>query len=188
MHFSNGSKYDYFKYNGKTRVSESSFLGRKDKYFFERLAKKCQSKEQALYLIWANVLVSENDSNVYIRNISDVPYNVLLSLSDAFDYKFKQWLETVINQDTKKLTFSHIRDTIFTDKELKPSYLFFLVLLNEFVYNKKLEEHCNKSSHPFNTELGLKLRKHGDFCKNWMLSRNPEFQVYIRELVSTYLI
>ena len=37
-HFENSS-YDYFKYNGKVKVSSDSFQKRKDKYFFEKIAR-----------------------------------------------------------------------------------------------------------------------------------------------------
>ena len=37
-------KYDFFKYNGKTKnVSKESFLARKDRFQFERLARKCEN-------------------------------------------------------------------------------------------------------------------------------------------------
>lgn len=32
-------RYDYFKYSGKMRVNEASYLARRDRYFFEKLAK-----------------------------------------------------------------------------------------------------------------------------------------------------
>jgi hypothetical protein len=39
LHFTSSS-YDYFKYNGKTNVSQESFLKRKDKYSFYKLSRK----------------------------------------------------------------------------------------------------------------------------------------------------
>ena len=37
-------KYDFFKYNGKTKnVSKESFLTRKDRFQFEKLARKCDN-------------------------------------------------------------------------------------------------------------------------------------------------
>ena len=39
LHFTSKS-YDYFKYNGKTNVSTATFLKRKDKYTFYKLARK----------------------------------------------------------------------------------------------------------------------------------------------------
>ena len=37
-HFKSDS-YDYFKYKGKARVKEETFLKRKDKFFFEKIRK-----------------------------------------------------------------------------------------------------------------------------------------------------
>ena len=34
--------YDYFKYRGKVRANEKSFEQRRDRYFFKKLATKCQ--------------------------------------------------------------------------------------------------------------------------------------------------
>ena len=38
QHFTK-DKYDYFKYGGKSRASATSFKGRKDRYFFERMSR-----------------------------------------------------------------------------------------------------------------------------------------------------
>lgn len=39
LHFTSNN-YDYFKYHGKTNVSTSTFLKRKDKYTFYKLSRK----------------------------------------------------------------------------------------------------------------------------------------------------
>ena len=44
LHFTSNS-YDYFKYNGKTNVSQDAFLKRKDKYTFYKLSRKYQLEE-----------------------------------------------------------------------------------------------------------------------------------------------
>lgn len=43
-HFTRDS-YDYFKYNGKVPVSKESFLSRRDRFQFEKLARKCADLE-----------------------------------------------------------------------------------------------------------------------------------------------
>lgn len=40
QHFTK-ENYDFFKYNGKVHVSKESFLNRKDRFQFEKLARKC---------------------------------------------------------------------------------------------------------------------------------------------------
>ena len=39
LHFSS-SRYDYFKFDGKTKVSIEKFLQRNDRYFFEKISNK----------------------------------------------------------------------------------------------------------------------------------------------------
>ena len=44
LHFSKDS-YDFFKYNGKTNISVTSFENRKDKYHFYKLSRKYTNKD-----------------------------------------------------------------------------------------------------------------------------------------------
>lgn len=54
LHFTSDN-YDYLKYNGKTNVSQESFLKRKDKYTFYKLARKYSIEELKNFFI-ANFL------------------------------------------------------------------------------------------------------------------------------------
>lgn len=61
-HFS--SDYDYFKYNGKVSASVASFEKRRDKVFFERLARHCADPHEFLV---ANLSVNEK---AWIRDLA----------------------------------------------------------------------------------------------------------------------
>lgn len=50
LHFTSSS-YDFFKYHGKTNVSKDTFMKRKDKYSFYRLARKYDMDELRNYLV-----------------------------------------------------------------------------------------------------------------------------------------
>jgi hypothetical protein len=52
QHFTRKS-YDFFKYNGKVKVSENTFYGRKDRYFFEKASKKFK-KDEFMHFLLAN--------------------------------------------------------------------------------------------------------------------------------------
>lgn len=54
LHFTSPS-YDYFKYHGKTNVSESTFIKRKDKYSFYKLSRKYNLEQLREYYV-ANFL------------------------------------------------------------------------------------------------------------------------------------
>jgi hypothetical protein len=58
MHFTTDS-YDYFKYNGKTRVSIDAFENRKDKYYFYKLSRR-NSKEDYIEFLVSNFIQDEN--------------------------------------------------------------------------------------------------------------------------------
>lgn len=76
-HFSSDS-YDYFRYNGKMRVSADSFSKRKDKFFYEKLARK---DDLINYLI-ANLV---NNQNTWVRDL----------LSESANTVYNDWLKRV---------------------------------------------------------------------------------------------
>ena len=55
LHFTQES-YDYFKYNGKSNVSVTSFENRKDKYHFYKLSRRFSQKEDLISFVVANLL------------------------------------------------------------------------------------------------------------------------------------
>ena len=74
--------YDYFKYNGKVRVTEESFLKRNDKYFFHRLeAKHTHQKLVTLFVsnkvLGGKMWVRELSADYMVeweRDIARLPY------------------------------------------------------------------------------------------------------------------
>lgn len=73
-HFSKPN-YDYIKYNGKTGVKQASFNNRKDKIFFEKLAKRTDYHD---FLV-ANL---SHDHKLWIRE---------LAYSDEAEKRFLDW-------------------------------------------------------------------------------------------------
>lgn len=73
-HFSK-TNYDYIRYNGKTGVKESSFFNRKDKLFFEKLAKRPDYHD---FLI-ANL---SHNHKLWIKEIA---------YSDEADKRYTEW-------------------------------------------------------------------------------------------------
>jgi hypothetical protein len=58
LHFTQES-YDFFKYNGKTNVSVTTFENRKDKYHFYKLSRRLAQKEDMIDFIVANLVEDE---------------------------------------------------------------------------------------------------------------------------------
>ena len=89
LHFTQES-YDYFKYNGKTNVSLSSFENRKDKWHFTKLSKKFTLKDDLVFFIVSNLV---NNEKLWIGDLlngdADVHHmkrkKVIQSLSYVFE-------------------------------------------------------------------------------------------------------
>jgi len=64
------STYDYFKYNGKIRVNASNFNTRKDRFFYEKLARKFDGKPEELKNYFACNL--RENPKVWIRELVGV--------------------------------------------------------------------------------------------------------------------
>lgn len=91
-HFTQDS-YDYIKYNGKVTASFNSFLARKDKYYFSKLAKK----EDTLNFLVANFLEKEK-----IGWVGDL-------MQEDADDNYRKWLgrqqnlSYLVKEDLSKL-------------------------------------------------------------------------------------
>ena len=85
QHFTR-EQYDYFRYGGRTRAKETTFLKRKDSYFFKKLATRYSKEDLLLYLV-SNFIT---DFGGYVRNFSDDVYKKWKIKQESFTYKFKQ--------------------------------------------------------------------------------------------------
>lgn len=101
QHFTTDS-YDYFKFQGKTRVTVDSFERRKDKYFFYKLARVKNAEELLLAnmvlnpKIWVGDLVNNDETQSIFKNwkkrqesISYVFKTEIGQLDDEFKSNFK---------------------------------------------------------------------------------------------------
>jgi hypothetical protein len=93
LHFSSPS-YDYFKYHGKTNVSENSFVKRKDKYSFYKLSRKYNLEQLKNFYI-SNILETD------IKWIGDI-------MGPEGEENFKKW-----QKRNESLTYRFEQDIIF---------------------------------------------------------------------------
>lgn len=68
LHFTQKS-YDFFKYNGKSKVSIDAFENRKDKYYFYKLSRKFNDAEEYKMFLVCNFI--KNTSKSWIGNLMD---------------------------------------------------------------------------------------------------------------------
>ena len=158
-------KYDYHKYNGKTRTSEKAFTARKDRYFFERMSRKMSDDEVKLYFI-SNFVSTDNPSSVWIGQIiqsGERNYQEMQKRHQSLTYMFQQECASLF--DAYKL------DQVFDCKKGHPpalkSYLAgdisieTLVMLNVvFQYVQRMDK---KLSDPVWEEVSNKIKKYTPF-------------------------
>lgn len=105
--------YDYFKYNGKVKVNVDSFNGRKDKLFFQKLAKHPDVHN---FLV-ANL--SENEK-LWIKD---------LAYSEDAEKRYKEWLKRKqslsysFKNDLNHLTTKFDDNFVITSKDPHPYLL-----------------------------------------------------------------
>ena len=100
-HFTD-AKFDFFRYNGKTRASVTAFNKRKDKYFFERMSRKLSDDEVKMYFI-ANFVATENPSSVWVGEImqsGERHYKNLSKKYQSITYTFSQECSTLFDEYT----------------------------------------------------------------------------------------
>ena len=103
------SDYDFFKYNGKMRVSSESFLKRRDKFFFAKLERKYKKKE-LVYFFTANFINDDNMwSGTLVGSESEKVYNDWLKYAEIMKYNFRLDCEKLQNElDLKDLKFNDL--------------------------------------------------------------------------------
>jgi DNA-binding transcriptional regulator/RsmH inhibitor MraZ len=109
LHFTSES-YDFFKYNGKTNASVTTFENRKDKYHFYKLSRKYSDRDDMVNFIVANFVEDENSwVGSLLQENAEVNFRkhqkVIQSLSYTFENECRNLFEG----------FSNPNDIIMTD-------------------------------------------------------------------------
>ena len=145
LHFT--TKYDYFKYNGKTKLTIAQFNKRKDKYQFVRLARKYTNEEFVEYCC-ANLIrgkqwigdFSKDNLLEHQRVIQSLEYNYkndlekLLTNAENFDILFecgqgshprllKQYLGKKISLETMVILNKVLEYKPHWDKAISETYI-----------------------------------------------------------------
>lgn len=141
-HFSSET-YDYFKYNGKNKGKIDSFNKRKDKIFFQKLAKHESLKD---------FLVSNfvEDNKLWVKDLAysekaELTYKNWLKKKQSLTYFFKKDLDKLDHNFDKNFQIENNNHPIllklFLRKEITLETICILSILVNFVpyWNKKLE-------------------------------------------------
>ena len=141
-HFSLPS-YDYFKYNGKVRVTSDSFEVRKDKYMFYKLSKK----EDVLNYLVANLSAHPK---LWVGEMFDPKQEEVYALfkkrQESLSYIFKNDIDTLLedfdkNFEVRDGQYPHLLNLLVRGKISKETF----IIINDCVkfaskWNKQITD------------------------------------------------
>jgi hypothetical protein len=119
LHFTTDS-YDYFKFNGKTKVSEANFEKRKDRYFFKKLTNRVKDPDILPYFVANFVANPDGWIGNMLRNDGDDNYKNWKKRMESLHYRFSEDVDFLLQQVNE---FDHL----FKVDETHPLLLKFLL-------------------------------------------------------------
>ena len=94
--------YDYFKYNGKLKVSNDSFLKRRDKFFFAKIERKYRN-EELVYFFVSNFLDDGSSwSGSLVGSECEKRYTDWRKRIESLKYLFRTECESILNELDKR--------------------------------------------------------------------------------------
>ena len=94
-------KYDYHKYCGKSRATVQSFYKRKDRFWFEKLARNKDDKEVVDFFI-SNFITCTDPSKLWIGELireGEGRYTDWKKRNQSMSYVFKEEMESILNNE-----------------------------------------------------------------------------------------
>lgn len=166
-HFSS-IKYDYFKYNKKVKASESSFLRRKDRYFFEKSSRKYNDKEIVDFLV-SNFISTDNVNGIWIGEIinsGERIYTEWMKRQQSLTYLFKEQSSELFSGNEFESIFDCSKGhpillKTFLKSELAPEIMVIYDTIFSYIseFDKKLLD-------PVWETVSLKIKKYKPFIHN----------------------
>lgn len=94
-------KYDYHKYCGKSRATVQSFYKRKDRFWFEKIARNKSDKEVEEFFI-SNFITCTDPSKLWIGEMmreGEGRYTAWKRRTQSLSYIFKQEMQSILNNE-----------------------------------------------------------------------------------------
>lgn len=136
-------KYDVFENSGSTKYSYESYLKRRDKTIFERLAVKFKTERDLVQFYVANFAYC-NPNGIYDGEAFEY-YTTWLKRKEAMTQVFRNDLSTITTAiENKKLSFTAIFDIELGDPELLKLYLGGHITLETMVIIQEFEDYLTR--------------------------------------------
>ena len=174
-------KYDYHKYCGKSRATVQSFYKRKDRFWFEKLARNKDDKEVVEFFI-SNFITCTDPSKLWIGELmreGEDRYTSWKKRTQSLSYTFKQELESILTDQNF--------DSIFSSKKGHPPLLKkylsgqtsieTMVILDMILGYRK--EFDNRIQDPVWETVSMRIKKYSSFLNIDV----PRYKNILKEVV-----
>ena len=164
LHF-NSESYNFFHYDGKTRVSVDAFQKRRDKFLFHRLARKYRDDEMVPFLVANFVHSDDNWTKSLLEEEAESTYREWKRKTDSMSKIFVEDLEKIANKDNFNELFK-VEDgqfpkllTAFLQNEVTIETMVILNNIFDFIriWDKKISDDI------IYPKVSRKIRKYGSF-------------------------
>jgi hypothetical protein len=163
-HFTKDS-YDYHKYCGKSRATVQSFYKRKDRFWFEKLARNKDDREVVEFFV-SNFITCTDPSKLWIGEMvreGEGRYMSWKKRNQSLSYIFKEEVESVLSN--QKI------DTVFSSKKGHPiilkKYLSDEISAETMVILDKIlgfrQDFDDKLSDPVWETVSMRIKKYSPF-------------------------
>tara|TARA_B000000565_G_scaffold44680_1_gene29728 strand:- start:287 stop:880 length:594 start_codon:yes stop_codon:yes gene_type:complete len=174
-------KYDYHKYCGKSRATVQSFYKRKDRFWFEKLARNKDDKEVVEFFV-SNFITCTDPSKLWIGEMireGEGRYTSWKRRTQSLSYVFKEEMESVLaNRDINDAFASSnghspiLKGYLGGDISLETMVICDKILDYRTDYDKKLTD-------PVWETVSMRIRKYSPFLNIDV----PHYKKILKEMV-----
>jgi len=164
LHFSS-EQYNFFQYDGKTRVSIDAFQKRRDKFLFHRLARKYRDEEMVPFLVANFVDRDDNWTKSLLEEEAEQAYRDWRRRTDSMSKVYAEDLQKIANKNNFNELFK-VDDgqfpkllIAFMQKEITIETMVILNNIFDFIriWDKKISDDI------IYPKVSRKIRKYGAF-------------------------
>ena len=165
LHFTS-EKYNFFQYDGKTRVSVEAFQKRRDKFLFHRLARKYRDDEMVPFLVANFVHSDDNWTKSLLEDQAEETYRDWRRTTDSMTKVYLEDLQKVCPDPKEFNNLFKVEDgqfpkllVSFMQKEITIETMVILNNIFDFIriWDKKISDDI------IYPKMSRKIRKYGAF-------------------------
>ena len=164
LHFSS-EQYNFFHYDGKTKVSVDAFQKRRDKFLFHRLARKYRDDEMVPFLVSNFVYSDGNWTKSLLEEEAEQTYREWKRITDSMTKIYEEDLCKIATKETFNDLFK-VEDgqfpkllVLFMQKDVTIETMVILNNIFNFIsiWDKKISDDI------IYPKISRKIRKYGSF-------------------------